>query len=126
VSLQGFTPKAGNNLGTIAAEYGRKSAVSAGVKARRTNKMRFHGKSAKPPFVGSNPTRASSFLTFQISELQLPPLSRPPQLGNIWEQLEKERLPDCRLHAANDEIRRQVLRFRDEGDFNVVVNDSFI
>jgi hypothetical protein len=30
-------------LGTIAVEYGRKRAISAGVKARRTNKMRFHG-----------------------------------------------------------------------------------
>ena len=40
-------------MGAIAAEYERKSASSADVKARRTNKMRFHGESAKPPFIGA-------------------------------------------------------------------------
>src|SRR6266481_2396656 len=56
-------------------------------------------RSAKPPFVGSNPTRAPSF-SFQINGLQLSFLPRHPQLGNIWEQLEKEPLLDSRLRAG--------------------------
>src|SRR6267142_61990 len=38
--------------------------------------------------------------SFQINGLQLSSLSRNPQLGNIWEQLEKELLPDSQLRAG--------------------------
>jgi len=50
-----------NNLGTIGPKSGPKSAKCEGVKARRANKIEIHDWSAKPPFVGSNPTRASRF-----------------------------------------------------------------
>src|SRR6267143_5458846 len=55
-------------------------------------------RSAKPPFVGSNPTRASKLL---VSNQWITAFVsfRHPRFGNIWEQLGKESLPDSRLHA---------------------------
>src|SRR6266566_1266895 len=45
-------------------------------------------------------THVSGRSSFQINGLQLSFLSRHPQLGNIWEQLEKGHLLDSQLHAG--------------------------
>src|SRR6266581_793410 len=53
-------------------------------------------RSAKPPFVGSNPTRASTFLP---SNQLITTFASFPE-SPTWEQLEKERAPDFQLHAG--------------------------
>ncbi len=51
VSLQGFMPKLGNNLGTIRPKYRPKPGTMVDVKAGRTNKIENFGRPTKFPFV---------------------------------------------------------------------------
>src|SRR5258708_24086731 len=57
-------------------------------------------RTANPPFVGSNPTRASKLPVSNQWIKTFSSFPENPQLGNIWEQLRKGPLPASRLRAC--------------------------
>src|SRR5882762_9374103 len=88
-----------NPANKLLMESGKRSVLKRSRPTESPRKMSYLALdrgTAKPPFVGSNPTRASKLL---VSNQWITAFVSFPA-SPIWEQLGKEPLLDSRLHAG--------------------------